>query len=58
MKMLELLATVALVVLVMLRQVPLAWMVKLALQTVQLVVLLQVVQLDGQVMQVGTVGRK
>jgi len=40
---------------VALRQVPLAWMVKLALHTVQLVALLQVAHEDGQAVQLGTV---
>jgi len=42
-----------LVAAVALRQVPLAWTVKPEAQAVQLVALLQVVQLDGQPMQLG-----
>jgi len=47
----------ALLAAVLLRQVPLAWMVKavVLLQTVQLVALLQVAQLVGQAVQLGVV---
>jgi hypothetical protein len=47
----------ALLAAVLLRQVPLAWMVKavVLLQTVQLVALLQVAQLVGQAVQPGVV---
>jgi hypothetical protein len=43
----------ALLAAVLLRQVPLAWTVKLVLHTVQLVALLQVVQPVGQAVQPG-----
>jgi len=45
----------ALLLAVALRQLPLAWTVKLVLHTVQLVALLQVAQADGQAVQLGTV---
>jgi len=50
--------TVALVVAVILRQVPLALMVKFVLHMVQLVALLHEAQLVGQAVQLGTVARK
>jgi len=48
----------ALLLAVVLRQVPLAWVVKPVAHAVQLVALLHVVQLAGQPMQLGWVARK